>query len=222
MHEPACTLTDYALTIECGVLSVLLIAGPSRIDSACRSGAAFFASIAICSLAGGTLHGFVVDSSSLSHKILWSTTLISIGCAATSAWATAAQLLLSSRAAKWVTVAAVIELAAYIPAVLLLGGKFIFAIINYLPAMAFLLAAAFAAAFRTRSKSAIVGAGGILLAFAASYAQANGIALHAHYFDHNALYHLIQGVGLFMIFYWLSRRTGVVSRSDARGKAAGS
>ena len=207
MNEPACTLTDYVLTIECAAFSLLLLAQSQRPDVVARAGASFFASISLCSLAGGTLHGFFADSNSTAHKLLWALTLASLGCAAASAWITASYLLLSASAAKRVTIAALLELVAFVPCSLLFGGAFALAIINYLPAMIFMFIAAVVGYSRSRTRMALIGSAGILLTFVASYVQMAQIAFHPHYFDHNALYHFIQATGLFMIFWWLSRNS---------------
>ena len=44
------------------------------------------------------------------------------------------------------------------------------------------------------------GIAGLGLTFLAAAVQRLNIAIHPHYFDHNALYHVIQGAGLWMIF----------------------
>ena len=42
---------------------------------------------------------------------------------------------------------------------------------------------------------------GIISTFAAAGVQQTGLAMHPIYFNHNALYHLIQGLALFMVFW---------------------
>ena len=44
------------------------------------------------------------------------------------------------------------------------------------------------------------GAWGLGLTFVAAAVQQARVGLHPRYFNHNALYHLIQGAGLFLVF----------------------
>jgi hypothetical protein len=92
------------------------------------------------------------------------------------------------------------ELAVYVSMVLLGSQAFAVAIINYLPPAIFLLMAFLLTYARTRNRAALLGAGGMLLTFVAAGAQQIGIAFHPHYFTHNAVYHLIQGLSLLMVF----------------------
>ena len=69
-----------------------------------------------------------------------------------------------------------------------------------LPAAAFLLAGFLRAAVRERASWARLGACGLALSFAAAAIQQLRIALHPVYFNHNALYHLVQAVALALLF----------------------
>jgi predicted Co/Zn/Cd cation transporter (cation efflux family) len=51
----------------------------------------------------------------------------------------------------------------------------------------------------------MAGIWGLVLSFIAAAIQQIGIGLHPLYFNHNALYHLIQAIGLFLLF-WTARR----------------
>jgi hypothetical protein len=51
-----------------------------------------------------------------------------------------------------------------------------------------------------REVAFIWGVVGLLLTFAAAAVQQAGIGLHADWFNHNALYHLMQGVALLFLF----------------------
>jgi len=65
---------------------------------------------------------------------------------------------------------------------------------------------------RTRARAVLLGFLGLVLSLVASAIQQSGIALHPVYFNHNALYHVIQVVALFMIFLaarWLVDATDV-------------
>ena len=84
--------------------------------------------------------------------------------------------------------------------------------------MGWLLVAAVVTYRRLGEGAALVGATGIVLTFVASSMQAAGLAIHPVYFDHNALYHVIQGVGLYLIFHWTYRHTDVSSNGSYGGR----
>ena len=64
MTEPAVTLTDYALAVECAVIVFVL----ARLDARDRKlffwFVVFFASIGAASVFGGTVHGFFLPAAS--------------------------------------------------------------------------------------------------------------------------------------------------------------
>lgn len=99
-----------------------------------------------------------------------------------------------------------------------LERHFLVAVLHYAPAIAWLLVAAVVTYRRLGQGAALVGAMGIGLTFVASSMQAAGLALHPVYFDHNALYHVIQGVALYLIFHWTYRNTNVSSNSSPGGE----
>jgi hypothetical protein len=198
--EPAVTLTDYALAIECAVFVLLLM----RRDAGDRTlrfwFVVFFASAGAASLLGGTVHGFFPDAASNGRQILWQVTLLAILVTSLAAWNIGAALLLSPRTARIVRVLAIAQLLIFSFVVLFVRHEFFIAIIAYLPATLFLLIG-LVGAYRSRRLSALRwGITGLGLTFLAAAVQRLHIAVHPHYFDHNALYHVIQGSALWMIF----------------------
>ena len=200
LTEPAVTLTDYALAIECAVFAVLLM----RRDSSDRTQrfwlVVFFASIGGASLLGGTVHGFFPDTASPGHGVLWSATLLAILVTSLATWLIGAVLLLNGRSATLVRRLAIVQLAIFSFVVLFVRREFFIAIIAYLPATLFLLIALIVA-YRSRRLPALRwGITGLTLTFVAAAIQQLHINVHPYYFDHNALYHVIQGAALWMIF----------------------
>lgn len=53
---------------------------------------------------------------------------------------------------------------------------------------------------RERERHVLVAVLGLPLTFVAAAVQQAGVALHPTYFDHNALYHLVQAVALWLFF----------------------
>ena len=155
----------------------------------------FFSATALASLAGGAVHGFFADS-----KILWRFVLIALGVVSASAWALGARLLLTDRVAGFVTAAAPVELAVYTLLVVFVTDSFSIAIANYLPSTLFLIVAFFASYRSGAGTPVAIGLSGLVLTLVAAAVQQARIALHPTYFNHNALYHLLQAIALFLIF----------------------
>jgi uncharacterized protein DUF6962 len=155
----------------------------------------FFVATAAASLLGGTVHGYFSDS-----KGLWRLVLVALGVVSAAAWTIAAGLLFSDRVAQFVTLAAWIEFVLYTMIVLFVTDDFAVAIANYLPSTVFLIAGFFVAYRGGGGAPLALGVAGLLLTLAAAAVQQARVALHPTYFNHNALYHLLQGIALFLIF----------------------
>ncbi len=198
--EPDVTLTDYGLALECALFAVLLYrlrdsSGPVRFWFI-----VFFASLGAAALAGGTVHGFLYDETTQTYNMLWNATLIAIGVVALSAWMIGSRFEFVRRAdylARWT---GAVLFIGYCVIVLMVRNTFAVAIVHYLPAVFFLLYAFASSYFRSRQPYLLTGLTGLSLMLVAAGVQQLGIALHPVYFDHNAIYHLIQAVAVLMLF----------------------
>jgi hypothetical protein len=211
MTEPDVALTDYGLAIECALFAGWL-ARSQGAASLRRWAILFFGALIVAPLAGGTVHGFFLDTSSLGHRVLWPLTLMAIGVAAAAAWMIGASLQFSADLAGRVGRVTAIALALYGYIILVELQSFIVAIAFYLPAAIFLLWAMGARYARTKERAALIGVAGLLLTFVASGVQVGQLALHPVYFNHNALYHLIQAIALALIY--LALRDFIASEAE--------
>ncbi|MEX2286615.1 MAG: hypothetical protein WD648_05960 [Planctomycetaceae bacterium] len=200
MTEPDVALTDFAIALECVVFAVLLWRNRVRATGLRFWFALFFASVSVASLCGGLVHGFFLDEQSRGQAILWPATLLAIGVAAFSAWAIGATLVFPPRVSRSVKVAAVGQLAIYSPVVLFHNQEFAVALVNNLPAIVFLLIVLVLAYRREKHQGLLLAAGGLALTLIGGLGQQLGIGIHPKYFNHNALYHVIQAVALFLFF----------------------
>jgi hypothetical protein len=132
--------------------------------------------------------------------VLWRLVLISLGVVAAAAWAIGARMMFSDRLAQFVVVAAWVEFVAYALIVVSVTDKFLFAMVNYLPATVFLIVALFARYQSNAVTPLAQGLAGLLLTLVAAAVQQARIVVHPTYFNHNALYHLLQAIALFLIF----------------------
>jgi hypothetical protein len=140
------------------------------------------------------------DDLSRGSKLLWPVTLILLGFTSLVVWRLGALLVFPRGVVVWVTRIALIEFVLYLLLVLFVRRDFIIAIANYLPAVLF-LTLSFGFRFLRRSNSSILaGIAGLFLTFVAAAVQHFKISLHPQYFNHNAFYHLLQGVALFLLF----------------------
>lgn len=204
MTEPDVALTDFGLAIESAVFTYLVYRRKFLGHPLTAWFMAFFGSISLASLAGGAVHGFFNDEQAAAYALLWPATLIAIGLTALAAWAIGAYLLFSPKIARWIAAAAWVEFTGYSACVLLLTDEFWIAVAIYVPAAVFLLIALVGKYRRAKEREIVIGITGLALTFVAAAVQQAEIPLHPAYFNHNAFYHLIQGVGLFMLF-WTAR-----------------
>jgi hypothetical protein len=198
LTEPDVALTDYALALECAVFCALVARSshpPLR-----KWWMIFFASIGAGALFGGTVHGFFLDKSTTGWAILWHAAILSIGVTATATWAIGGYLQMGERMSAAVRRAAVWLLVVYTIIVLTVSSSFFVAILMYLPATVFMLVAMVDAYRRSPTRPEAYGIAGLALTFVAAAVQQFRIALHPQYFNHNALYHVVQGIALFLIF----------------------
>ena len=74
-------------------------------------------------------------------------------------------------------------------------------ILNNLPAIFFFLIIAIERAYlREKQRSLLLVAGGLTLNLVAGLQQQIGFGIHPVYFNHNALYHVLQAIALYLFF----------------------
>jgi hypothetical protein len=199
LTEPDVSLTDYALAAE-SALFVHLLYFRNRPASHVRMWfALLFASLGLASLSGGTVHGFFLDQARRlpdpvagdNARYRWRQVRGVAGRRRCSAGP-------GARPASWVSRPS--QFVAYAGVVLASAHDFSVAVMNYLPASIFLLALFAVSCARRRAGRVLVGLVGIVSTLIAAGVQQAGLALHPLSFNHNALYHLIQGMALSLIF----------------------
>jgi hypothetical protein len=191
IHEPATTITDLILALECAALASLCLRADAGVAWRHWS-ALFFAATALAALAGAIAHGWLYDGTSLSGKIVWRGTLLALGFAALGAWGLGTLGVRDPVAASRIRMGALIALMIYSSVVLTGTDSFAVAVIFYLPSALFLLIVL----IRRVDPRARIGVAGLMLMFIGAGLQQAGVAPHPPHFDHNVLYHLIQMVAL--------------------------
>src|SRR5947209_2658275 len=192
MNHPDVALTDYALFIECGSFVYFLARKCHRKIWAII----FFASAAVASLAAGTYHGFLEDPAVAQDTVFWPLAMFAIGISSLAGIKVAADISLEPKGARVISGVAWIAFFAYCLAVEFRGADFRIAIAGYAPSL-FFLAWAFVHAYRKSHKGFyLTGLMGIGTVIIASVVQQARIGIHPRYFNHNAVYHVLQGAGL--------------------------
>ena len=131
------------------------------------------------------------------------------GLTAFATWMLAARLWLSQKTERRLVTLALMEFFAYGATVLFFSQEFWIALANYLPPSLFLLIAFYELHRHMRIHELRIGVIGLVLTFVAAAVQHGRIAVHPVYFNHNSLYHAIQGIALFLIFWaarWLVKK----------------
>ncbi len=200
LTEPDVALTDYGLALECGTFAILLWRRRSDAPEIRPWFAGLFGSLGLAALFGGTVHGFFTDPGSIGQRLLWPATLIAIGAAALAAWVLGARILLPPPYARRIALTAGVAFGGYVIIVLSIAESFLIAIVNYAAAALFLLLAFLISHARASDRVRLAGIAGLVLVFVGSAIQQAGLGVHPVYFNHNALYHLVEGVALFLVF----------------------
>lgn len=160
----------------------------------------FFSAVAAASFSGGTVHGFLIDESSFVHQMVWRFTLASVGLAAFCAWGLSGMLVSGREKLKYWLWFAGLTYSIYLFIVIFISQNYTVVILNYAPAMLFLMCITGMRYFRGSLQSDKFIFTGMILTFCAAAIQQLQISISAEYFDHNATYHTVQGIGLFYIF----------------------
>ena len=199
MKEIDVALTDYVLALECSIFAFVLIRNKCNDQPLSTWFAVLFPSVGLASIMGGTIHGFVHEDT-LFHTMFWRATIVSTGISALAAWTIGAKILFDNLGQRVIPVVAVVNFSIYLGYVVFLNQNFVVAIANYLPAAIFLLFA-FAILYKQYAQRLVLLAlAGVILTFVAAGIQQMGIGVHAKYFNHNALYHVVQAAGLYLVF----------------------
>ena len=200
--EPTTMLTDYVLAgmgvwLGCRLIRQGAGSAAGRLTPTALWGVSFLA-LALGAVAGGTSHGFAAYLGETGQAFAWKLTVYAIGLTSLAFLIASALAYLRGGARKLLVALAMAQFVGY-AWWMATHDDFRYVIYDYLPAMTVVLALALWA-WRSRSSSSgrwVVA--GILVSFAAAAVQMTGWVWHK-YFNHNDLYHLVQMLGLYLLF----------------------
>jgi len=180
-------LTDYLVGTECLCFAVL-----SKNNKGALFSFLFFLSVAISAFLGGTYHGFFpLKTSTASGFLIWICTLAGIGGTAVCLW----HFLTGS-----IKISLVLWLA-FIFYVSFIDHRFWVAVIFYLLPLTLFIFTNAKSYWKHPNTQARWGVIAGLTTLVASIFQQRKIGIDPHYFDHNALYHLLEMAALLCFYF---------------------
>jgi len=198
--EPAVALTDLGLTVENAVFVGLLARLPTSEATARRWWMLFFAGLALAALLGFVSHGLFADKLLPLHQWIWSGSLLSIGVIALAATAVAADLRsIRGWRARWCGSSCSCWCSISLSwSQVTVPSDWPSPRTHRLPCSCWSHSCIDLA--RIPLVIGVLGIGGLALTAVAATIQQLGIGLHPVHFNHNALYHVIQALALWMLY----------------------
>jgi uncharacterized protein DUF6962 len=188
--------------VETAVFAVLLWrqrpATPAR-----RVAALIFACLCASSITGGSYHGFFPGGTEGPGGgwAVWITTMLILGVAASLTWILFFLLLgRGGRGLRVVVAAVTAAFLVYAYVVVGIDHSFRVSAIFSAPPVLAVLVLMMVRAARDGHRNAMLASAAILLMLAAAVLQQLHVGLHPVWFNHNALYHLLEGVALAVLF----------------------
>ncbi len=219
IHDPDVVLTDLALALLGGWLAWRL-ARAARGDPWFRTGALLLAALASAAFWGAVFHAFFPENTAtLPGRVAWMPVSLSIVVVAAASLELALRLLaprLPAGARRSLVLAYGLVFAAV---VLLVDDSFGSIVRFYAPAVVLFLVGATAKAFRIGGGWWLIAAA-LALSLVAALFQRLGIAIHPVWFDHNAVYHVIQAAALVLLYLGFGRISASGSPSPDPRRAA--
>jgi hypothetical protein len=199
LHEPDVALTDWFLAGECLLFAVLLLR--MRTGTIARTlSVTLFLSLMLASILGGMYHGFFpLKTTTAGGWWIWIGTMFSIGLTSASLLVLSLNMIRPAFTKTALTLAT-IALAGYIYWITAVSHEFLIAVLFYLPMLLLFLAVLVRRLFAQKDRSVIAGICSVFLMLIAAGVQQLHIGLHPQYFNHNALYHVIQAIALLLLF----------------------
>jgi hypothetical protein len=204
IHEPAVAITDLGLAILGAYLGWRLATAPAR-GTLTRSGAVVMGGLASAALWGATFHAFFPDNTATPAGFLvWIPVVLSIIVVAALLLDLALSLLAPRFPVRARRAFVAVYASSFAVVALLVGDSFSSIVRFYAPALILALGAAALEAVRTRSEGWTLMAAGFTTSVGAALLQQAKVAIHPVYFDHNAVYHVVQGGALVLLYrgFW--------------------
>lgn len=217
IHEPDVVFTDLGLAVLAAYLGRRLwtASGQSALP---RSGAVLMGALASAALWGAIFHAFFPNETATSSGFLaWLPVALSILIAAATMLELGLRILVPQLPPRVRRSMVAMYAVAFAAVLLLVDESFTSIVRFYMPALLLLLIAAGQQAMRTRSVGWTLIASGLVMSAGAALLQQARVSIHPVYFDHNAVYHVIQGIALVFLYLGFVRAHEGSTRAYATG-----
>jgi hypothetical protein len=200
IHDPDVALTDLALAILSAYLGWRLwsTSDNRRLQ---RAGGVLLGALASAAFWGAIFHSFFpAGTATLTGSLAWKPVALSIVVAAATMLDLGLGLLLPRLQPRLRWFVVLTYAAGFAAVEILLDDSFTRIVYFYVPTLILLLLAAARQVVRSRGGGWSLILTGLLLSAGAAMLQQARVALHPVYFDHNAVYHLVQGVAIVFLY----------------------
>jgi hypothetical protein len=216
IHEPDVVFTDLGLAVL-GVWFAWRLAALPRGGPLGRAGTVLMAGLASAAFWGAVFHAFFpLDTETLAGFIAWIPVSLSIVVAAAALLELGLRVLTPGLRPDIRRSLVAVYAAAFAAVVLLVDESFGSIVRFYVPALLLFLVAATSRAIRDGGGWILIALG-LALSAGAALLQQLEVALHPVYFDHNAVYHLVQALALVLLYFGFRR----VAKSPAKQRVGG-
>jgi hypothetical protein len=205
IHEPDIVFTDLGLAVLAAYLGRRLwtASGQSALP---RAGAVLMGALASAALWGAIFHAFFPDETATPPGFLaWLPVALSILIAASTMVELGLRILVPRLPPRFRRSIVGIYAVAFATVLLLVDESFTSIVRFYMPALLLLLIAAGQQAARSRSVGWTLIASALIMSAGAAVLQQAGVSIHPVYFDHNAVYHVMQGIALVFLYLGFRR-----------------
>ncbi len=216
IHDPDVVFTDLGLAVLGSYLGWRLWSATDR-PHLLTAGAVLMFGLASAALWGAIFHAFFPNQTATpAGFIVWLPVAFSILVVAATLLDLALKALtLVPSFPRRVLVG--IYAVAFAGVILLVDESFATIVRFYVPALVLFLVAAARLALKTRTAAWTLIVGGFTMSALAAVLQQVRVALHPVYFDHNAVYHVLQGGALVLIYFGFRRGPELLLRGHAPG-----
>lgn len=203
IHDPDVVFTDLGLALLGGYLGWLLWNAPGQ-RMLRRTGAFLMSGLASAALWGAVFHAlFPAGTATPAGFLVWVPVALSIVVAASVMLGLSMRLLLPRIPSPVRRSVMATYSVAFVIVVLLVHESFSSIVYFYTPALLLLLIAAGQQALRSRDTGWTLITTGLIMSAGAAMLQQAKVGVHPVYFDHNAVYHVVQAIALvFLYFGW--------------------
>jgi hypothetical protein len=216
IHDPDVVLTDVGLALLGGFLAWRLLRHQPG-ESSTRPGVTIMTALASAALFGAIFHAFFpAGTATRAGFIAWIPVSLSILVVAATLLALTLRVLLPWLSTGVRSTLVGVYAATFGVVVLCVDESYSTIVRFYAPTLIVFLIVAAGQGMRPGAHGWRILAIALLVSIAAAVLQQRRVAIHPVYLDHNALYHVLQGIGLVLLYLGFMRAGG--SSQEPRGR----